>query len=227
MVEASRDGRRVHFTNSLYRSWDDVFYPDGISGWMAKADIADDGSISLDPASGRLRRRWPPRPPDSPAGWRLLLRLILLLMIRALFHGLAGEGAMDLTSALILAGLGAFHGLNPAMGWLFAVALGLQEHSRNGVLRALPPDRARPRGLGAGHARAGVGSEPGRAAQGHLVRRGGPGVRVRGLAPGTATPSPLGRHEGDEVATGRMVVPDGHRPRRRSDGAPGRPAQRA
>ncbi|SNS53387.1 selenium-binding protein 1 [Streptosporangium subroseum] len=49
MVEASRDGRRVYFTNSLYRSWDDVFYPDGISGWMAKVDIADDGSISLDP----------------------------------------------------------------------------------------------------------------------------------------------------------------------------------
>ncbi|MCG5219810.1 selenium-binding family protein [Streptosporangium sp. KLBMP 9127] len=48
MVETSRDGRRVHFTNSLYRSWDDVFYPDGISGWMAKADLADDGSISLD-----------------------------------------------------------------------------------------------------------------------------------------------------------------------------------
>ncbi|ACZ89910.1 selenium-binding protein SBP56-related protein [Streptosporangium roseum] len=49
MVEASRDGRRVYFTNSLYRSWDDVFYPDGISSWMAKVDIADDGSISLDP----------------------------------------------------------------------------------------------------------------------------------------------------------------------------------
>ncbi|MGJ6964731.1 hypothetical protein ACSDR0_22730 [Streptosporangium sp. G11] len=46
---------------------------------------------------------------------------------------------MDLTSLLILAGLGAFHGLNPAMGWLFAVALGLQERSRDGVLRALPP----------------------------------------------------------------------------------------
>ncbi|MER6827769.1 hypothetical protein ABT352_17445 [Streptosporangium sp. NPDC000563] len=46
---------------------------------------------------------------------------------------------MDLTSLLILAGLGAFHGLNPAMGWLFAVALGLQERSREGVLRALPP----------------------------------------------------------------------------------------
>ncbi len=38
-----------------------------------------------------------------------------------------------------LAGLGAFHGLNPAMGWLFAVALGLQARDRRAVLRALPP----------------------------------------------------------------------------------------
>jgi hypothetical protein len=34
---------------------------------------------------------------------------------------------------LALAGLGAFHGLNPAMGWLFAVALGLHRHSRRMV----------------------------------------------------------------------------------------------
>jgi hypothetical protein len=39
---------------------------------------------------------------------------------------------------LALAGLGAYHGLNPAMGWLFAVALGLQERRRSAVLRALP-----------------------------------------------------------------------------------------
>jgi hypothetical protein len=38
-----------------------------------------------------------------------------------------------------LVALGAFHGLNPAMGWLFAVALGLQEHRRSAVLRALVP----------------------------------------------------------------------------------------
>ncbi len=38
-----------------------------------------------------------------------------------------------------LALLGAFHGLNPAMGWLFAVALGLQERDRRAVLRALVP----------------------------------------------------------------------------------------
>lgn len=41
--------------------------------------------------------------------------------------------------------LGATHGINPAMGWLFAVALGLQERSRWAVWRALGP-------LAAGHA---------------------------------------------------------------------------
>jgi len=39
---------------------------------------------------------------------------------------------------LALAALGAFHGLNPAMGWLLAVALGLQEGRRAAVWRALP-----------------------------------------------------------------------------------------
>lgn len=41
--------------------------------------------------------------------------------------------------------LGAFHGINPAMGWLFAVALGLQERRSSAVWLALLP-------LGAGHA---------------------------------------------------------------------------
>jgi hypothetical protein len=41
--------------------------------------------------------------------------------------------------------LGALHGVNPAMGWLFAVGLGLQERRRGAVWRALPP-------LAVGHA---------------------------------------------------------------------------
>jgi hypothetical protein len=45
----------------------------------------------------------------------------------------------------MLMALGAFHGINPGMGWLFAVALGMQERRRGAVLRALVP-------LGAGHA---------------------------------------------------------------------------
>ena len=40
---------------------------------------------------------------------------------------------------LVLALLGGFHGINPGMGWLFAVALGLQERSRAAVLRAFGP----------------------------------------------------------------------------------------
>lgn len=35
--------------------------------------------------------------------------------------------------------LGAYHGLNPGMGWLFALSLGLQQRSRKAVLRALLP----------------------------------------------------------------------------------------
>jgi hypothetical protein len=40
---------------------------------------------------------------------------------------------------LALAALGAFHGLNPAMGWLFAVARGMQEGSRRVLFASLPP----------------------------------------------------------------------------------------
>jgi hypothetical protein len=35
--------------------------------------------------------------------------------------------------------LGAYHGVNPGMGWLFAVALGMQEHSARAVIRSLGP----------------------------------------------------------------------------------------
>jgi hypothetical protein len=48
-------------------------------------------------------------------------------------------------SWLALAGLGAFHGLNPGMGWLFAAAHGMQEGSRRAVWRAMFP-------LAGGHA---------------------------------------------------------------------------
>lgn len=40
---------------------------------------------------------------------------------------------------MVLLALGALHGLNPGMGWLFAAALGLQENDERAVWRALPP----------------------------------------------------------------------------------------
>jgi selenium-binding protein 1 len=49
MVEISRDGRRVYFTNSLYSTWDDQFYPEKMTGWMVKADVDSDGGLALDP----------------------------------------------------------------------------------------------------------------------------------------------------------------------------------
>ena len=41
--------------------------------------------------------------------------------------------------------LGAYHGINPGMGWLFAVALGLQEQKGSAVAKSIIP-------LGVGHA---------------------------------------------------------------------------
>ncbi|QYJ16569.1 Methanethiol oxidase [Rubrobacter xylanophilus DSM 9941] len=49
MVEVSRDGRRVYFSNSLYAAWDEQFYPEGIRGWIAKAEADPGGGLSLDP----------------------------------------------------------------------------------------------------------------------------------------------------------------------------------
>jgi len=49
MVEISRDGRRVYFTSSLYSSVDGQFYPDQLTGWMAKADVDANGGMKLDP----------------------------------------------------------------------------------------------------------------------------------------------------------------------------------
>jgi selenium-binding protein 1 len=59
MVEVSRDGRRIYFTNGLYSPWDAQFYPDGLRGWMVKLDADPNGGIRFDPTffleSGELR----------------------------------------------------------------------------------------------------------------------------------------------------------------------------
>jgi hypothetical protein len=47
------------------------------------------------------------------------------------------NNGLVVTSTLFL--LGAFHGINPGMGWLFAVARGMQEHRTRAVVWSLPP----------------------------------------------------------------------------------------
>ena len=49
MVEVSRDGKRVYFTNSLYHAWDEQFYPEGMQSWMVKLDANPDGGLEVDP----------------------------------------------------------------------------------------------------------------------------------------------------------------------------------
>ena len=48
MVEISRDGKRVYFTNSLYSPWDEQIYPDGLKSWMVKLDADPKGGTKLD-----------------------------------------------------------------------------------------------------------------------------------------------------------------------------------
>jgi adenylate cyclase len=47
MVEISRDGKRVYWTNSLYSTWDNQFYPDGVRGAEVMANASPSGGIEL------------------------------------------------------------------------------------------------------------------------------------------------------------------------------------
>jgi selenium-binding protein 1 len=48
MVEISRDGKRIYFTNSLYSPWDEQFYPAGVKSWMMKLDANPNGGMTID-----------------------------------------------------------------------------------------------------------------------------------------------------------------------------------
>ena len=47
MVEISRDGKRVYWTNSLYSTWDNQFYPNGIPGAEVMANANPGGGLEL------------------------------------------------------------------------------------------------------------------------------------------------------------------------------------
>jgi methanethiol oxidase len=47
MVEISRDSRRVYWTNSLYSTWDNQFYPDGVPGAQVMANASPNGGLEL------------------------------------------------------------------------------------------------------------------------------------------------------------------------------------
>ncbi len=49
------------------------------------------------------------------------------------------HGEMSSTALWLMLLLGAYHGINPGMGWLFAVALGMQEQRGSAVAKSLAP----------------------------------------------------------------------------------------
>ena len=88
-------------------------------------------------AISRRVRGWIAAASGTTAGRRRVVRLVLL-------RGVTMHAASLPWLSLFI--LGAVHGINPAMGWLFAVARGLQQRDRRALWRALGP-------LALGHAR--------------------------------------------------------------------------
>src|SRR5215470_1258616 len=82
---------------------------------------------------------WIPGSSSSPtacARTRFASRAVTHRPIRTATPEQDSEVDMEWKAMLVL---GAYHGINPGMGWLFAVALGMQQRSARGVWRALPP----------------------------------------------------------------------------------------
>ena len=78
MVEISRDGKRVYFTNSLYGAIDPQFYPEGIEGWMVKLDAKPGGRHRLRPEVLRAVAGPAPAAPGAARRRRLLVGFLLL-----------------------------------------------------------------------------------------------------------------------------------------------------
>ena len=128
MVEVSRDGRRVYPHQLALRGLGRAVLPRGDRRLAGQARRGRGRLARARPRRVRRVQRRAPAP-GPPPGRRRLLRLLLL----------PGSLMDELWPWVLMALLGAYHGLNPAMGWLFAVALGMQERDRRAVLRALPP----------------------------------------------------------------------------------------
>src|SRR5882757_6458254 len=66
------------------------------------------------------------------SGWKVATRRLT----RTVTPEYEGEVVVEWNAMLVL---GAYHGINPGMGWLFAVALGMQEQKGSAVARSLVP----------------------------------------------------------------------------------------
>ena len=133
MVEISRDGKRVYWTNSLYSTWDNQFYPDGVPGAEVMANANASGGLEL------AKDYWVSFPMDT-GRIRSGLRAAIARRIRSAIHRFEFDRS-DWTPRLWLAVVasGLYHGVNPGMGWPLAVSAGLMERSSHALVAALWP----------------------------------------------------------------------------------------
>ena len=134
MVEISRDGKQVYWTNSLYSTWDNQFYPDGVPGAEVLAIADPGGGLEL------AKDYWVSFP-DRYRAHQIRLRVATVRRIRLLSFGLNGSGADWATAGLWLGVIasGLYHGVNSGMGRPLAVSAGLMEESPRALVAALGP----------------------------------------------------------------------------------------
>ena len=128
---------------------------------------------------------------------------------------------MGSTALWLMLLLGAFHGINPGMGWLFAVALGMQERKGSAVAKALVP-------IALGHALAVGGVVLAAVYLGMALPQNAIRYFVAAILFGLGiyslvrtSPSALGSHAGRLQGPDSVVVSDGLGARRGFDGAAG------
>src|SRR5207244_2791137 len=108
MVEISRDGKRVYWTNSLYSTWDDQFYPQGIPGVEVMANASPGGGLEL------AKDYWV----SFPDGYRahqirlaaghLLAMLLVLLPFAILVALVEWQRQLQIGAGLLVIGFGVY-----------------------------------------------------------------------------------------------------------------------
>ena len=214
MVEVSRDGRRVYVTNSLYARVGRAVLPGGDRRLAGQARRRRGRLAGARPRPLRGVQR---RAARTRCGCRAATPRRTRTASRT-------SRLMDtLAAASLLALLGAYHGLNPAMGWLFAVALGMQERDRaRGAARAAA-DRDRPR---AGDrpwspcscSASGCSPTPRRCTSAPAIALS---RSASSASPGRARTPRWTTMRVNRARADLVVVPDVERPRRRADGRAG------
>jgi hypothetical protein len=121
MVEISRDGKRVYWTNSLYSTWDDQFYPDDEGGQMVMANVGENGGLSWTRISMSSSQR---ATAATRSGWRAATARPTASATRPsdVWRRSSGNGPL-----VGRCRLGLYHGVNPGMGWPLAVSAALMD----------------------------------------------------------------------------------------------------